>query len=88
MRTHPAIRELAVVGCPDPEWGEVPVAVVVSDEEIGHRDVVDHLDGRIARYKFPKATLRADSLPRNAMGKIVVEKLREQVVDGSLEFSS
>lgn len=88
LRTHPAIREVAVAGRPDPEWGEVPVAVVVSDSEIGHRDVLCHLEGRIARYKRPRATFRVDSLPRNAMGKVVVEKLRELVAAGPLDFSS
>ena len=88
LRTHPEVREIAVAGRPDPEWGEVPVAVVVSDAEIGHRDVLDHLEGRIARYKRPRATLRVDSLPRNAMGKVVVEKLRELVAAGPLDISS
>lgn len=76
LRDHPAIREVAVVGRPDPKWGEVPVAVVVSDAAIAQPDVADYLQGRIARYKHARDTVRVDALPRNAMGKVVAEEVR------------
>ncbi|MBA5777200.1 AMP-binding protein [Stappia sp. F7233] len=80
------IGEAAVVGCPDPRWGEVPVAVVVTKP--GHsRDekaVLSVFDGRLARYKHPKAVVFADELPRNALGKIRVDlvKIMARASDG------
>jgi acyl-CoA synthetase (AMP-forming)/AMP-acid ligase II len=79
LRAHPAIAEIAVVGMPDAEWGEVPAAVVVTKP--GATLTLDELrsfcEGRIARYKQPRRlVLRATPLPRNASGKVLKQELR------------
>ena len=76
LRLHPAVSEVAVVGRPDPRWGEVPVAVVVSDRQRG-AEILAALDGNIARYKRPKDIRFVDALPRNAMGKVVAAEVRK-----------
>ncbi len=76
-----AIREAAVVGKPDKKWGEVAVAVAVrtSDNEIDEADVLALFDGTLARFKHPKEVVFTDGLPRNAMGKILKDELRQMV---------
>lgn len=71
------ITEAAVVGRPDPKWGEVPVAVVaLSDDSLSCEAILAAFQGQLARYKHPKDVLFVSALPRNAMGKVVVEALR------------
>ncbi len=83
---HPDIVECAVVGLADDRWGEVPVVAVVPREgaALAAEDVVGFLDGRLARYKFPRGVVFAEALPRNAMGKLQKAALRRAVETGSL----
>jgi indoleacetate---CoA ligase len=78
---HPAIVEACVVGCPDERWGEAVVAAVVlkPGARLSAADVIAMLDGRIARYKQPRAVRFMDSLPRTALGKVQREELRAVV---------
>jgi len=74
---HPGVRDVAVVGRPDPEWGESVVAFVVP---VGAPPPVEQLDrtclDRIARYKRPKEYRFLDALPTNNYGKVVKRELR------------
>ena len=78
---HPAIVEACVVGCPDERWGEAVVAAVVLKPgvRLSAAEVMAMLDGRIARYKQPRAVRFMDSLPRTALGKVQREQLRAVV---------
>ena len=76
LREVPGIVEVAVVGRSDPKWGEVPVAVVVASDGMAANMVLEPLQGRLARYKHPKDVVFVDALPRNAMGKVVVDDVR------------
>jgi len=76
LSEHGGVREVSVVGRPDPEWGEVVVAYVVGDSKIA-----PELDGlcldRIARFKRPRDYVFVESLPKNGYGKILKTELRE-----------
>lgn len=77
LRGHPAIREVSVVGRQDERWGEVPVAVVVKkDATMTRKDVLSAYEGRLARFKHPKDVVFVDALPRNAMGKVLVDAVK------------
>jgi fatty-acyl-CoA synthase len=79
LRVHPAIAEVAVVGRPNPTWGEVPVAVIVVRAALAEKEVYQAFDGKLARYKHPKDIVFVDTLPRNAMGKVVAAEVRKMI---------
>jgi fatty-acyl-CoA synthase len=75
------VSEVAVIGIPDEKWGEVGRAVVVLKEgqPLGEAEILDHLRGRLARYKIPKRVVFIDRLPRNAAGKVLKTELRDRL---------
>ena len=73
---HARVREVLVIGRPDPEWGEVVVAYVVGEAERSELDALC-LNG-IARFKRPKEYVFVDALPKNNYGKIIKTELRER----------
>ena len=74
----PGVVESAVIGVPHADFGEGVVAVLVVDGDPPPQAEVDaFLLGRLARYKQPKAVVCVDALPRNAMGKVQKNALRE-----------
>jgi fatty-acyl-CoA synthase len=72
------VAEVAVVGRSDERWGEAVVAVVVAAEgvRLTPESIAGMLDGRVARYKFPRDVVFVDALPRTALGKVKREDLR------------
>ena len=75
----PEVSEVAVIGVPHPDFGEGVVAVVGPvGEEVSLGAVERALGGRLARFKQPKQVLNVDALPRNAMGKVQKNVLRER----------
>jgi long-chain acyl-CoA synthetase len=73
---HARVREVSVIGRPDPQWGEVVVAYVVGEVD---RDELDALClNGIARFKRPKDYVFVDALPKNNYGKILKTELRER----------
>ena len=74
---HPGVAEVAVVGAPDEEWGEVVVAFVVGAVEPAELDA--HLLERIARFKRPKRYVFVAALPKNSYGKVLKRDLRNQL---------
>ena len=79
LHEHPQIAECAVIGVPDETWGEVGRAFVVvrPGARLSLADVLEHLDGRLARYKRPATVVLVDELPHNASGKLIKSRLRE-----------
>jgi acyl-CoA synthetase (AMP-forming)/AMP-acid ligase II len=82
LLTHPAVAEVAVLGVPDPKWGEVGVAVVVVRDGVAcdAAALLGHLEGRCARYRWPRQIVFWDALPKSAYGKITKKDVREQLV--------
>lgn len=79
--THGAVSEVAVLGVPDPVWGEVGVAVCVMRDgtTASESDILAFLDGKMSRYKMPKRVLFWDALPKSAYGKITKKMVREEL---------
>ena len=76
----PGVTESAVIGLPHRDFGEGVTAVVVPSgpDAISEKDVLAALDGRLARFKQPKRVLFMDELPRNTMGKVQKNLLRDR----------
>ena len=75
----PGVVESAVIGVPHADFGEGVTAVVVCNKgaEISEASVLSALDGRLAKFKMPKRVFVVDELPRNAMGKVQKNILRD-----------
>ncbi len=80
LLAHEAVFDVAVIGVPDDQWGERPKAFVVlkPDREASEAELIDHVRGRIARYKAPKAVELLVELPRTSTGKVQKYELRER----------
>jgi fatty-acyl-CoA synthase len=83
LLTHPAVAEVAVLGVPDPKWGEIGVAVVVKREgaALDAGALMAHLEGRCARYRWPHHVFFWDALPKSGYGKITKKDIRQQLVE-------
>ncbi|MFJ5830703.1 AMP-binding protein [Streptomyces sp. NPDC093089] len=82
LAEHPAVSEVAVVGLPDPVWGEAVTAVVVlrpGADRPTERELVDFTRDRIASYKKPRRVHFVDALPRNPNGKVLKRELRARM---------
>jgi malonyl-CoA/methylmalonyl-CoA synthetase len=77
----PGVVESAVVGVPHPDFGEAVTAVVVKQKgaALDEAAVVAHVKGQLANFKVPKRVVFVDDLPRNAMGKVQKNILRDQL---------
>jgi len=78
--THPAVDEVAVIGIPDPEWGQEVMAVVVLKKGASatDEDISEHCRERLASFKRPRYVEFIDELPRTSTGKILKRVLREK----------
>jgi fatty-acyl-CoA synthase len=69
---HPAVAEACVVGVPHEKWGESGVAVLVLEPgaQVSSADLLSHLDGRLAKYKWPNSFVFWNELPKSGYGKV------------------
>src|ERR1700759_4071258 len=79
----PGVIESAVIGVPHADFGEGVTAVVVCNKgaAVTEASVLQALDGRLAKFKMPKRVIVVDELPRNAMGKVQKNVLRDAYAD-------
>ena len=84
LRTHPSVRDCAVVGVPDPAWGDrVCAAVVTTGEAAAPDGLTAFLKERLAPWKVPKEIRVVEDLPRNAMGKVTKPAVKDLFESGS-----
>jgi len=83
LYTHPAVLEAAVVGQPDPVFGEQPVAFVTLRPgfSVVPEDLIEHCRQSLARYKVPREVYIEQTVPKNAVGKIAKPVLRQRLRD-------
>ncbi|MFH0957617.1 MAG: AMP-binding protein [Pseudomonadota bacterium] len=79
VRQHPLVKDVAVIGVPDSQWGEAIKAVCVLEPGswLSEADLIDFVAGKIARFKKPRYVVYVDELPRNASGCVDRNKVRE-----------
>ena len=78
--THPAIVEAAVIGVPNQKWGEIPRAYVVVSQGayLSEEDVISFCKEHLAAYKAVKEVIFIEQLPRNAVGKVLKNTLKDK----------
>jgi acyl-CoA synthetase (AMP-forming)/AMP-acid ligase II len=76
---HPAISECAVIGLPDPKWGENVCAVVTlrAGQRATESEIIEHTKALIASYKKPKTVVFVEALPKLVTGKVNKVELRQ-----------
>ena len=81
MLTHPAVAEVAVLGVPDPAWGESGVAVVVLEEgqSAAEKELLAHLDGKLSKYKWPRRVFFWREIPKSGYGKVPKHLIRQEL---------
>jgi len=89
---HEAVSEAAVLGVPDPKWGEAGVAVVVPRQAsnpgseggangVGEAELLGYLEGRLAKYKWPRRIFMWEALPKSGYGKVPKHLIRQTLFD-------
>ena len=86
LLTHPALHEVAILGVPNPKWGEVGLAVCVPKPgcSIGESEIAEFLAARVAKYKQPQHFVFLDEMPKTNVGKITKKLLRQELADRNL----
>ncbi|MEL7529098.1 MAG: AMP-binding protein, partial [Pseudomonadota bacterium] len=86
LLAHPDISEIAILGIPDPQWGEIGLAVCVAGagKIVTEAELSAFLSGKIARYKMPARYLFIEEMPTSAYGKITKKLVREHLQEKGL----
>ena len=81
--THPKVSDVQVIGVPDEQYGEAVMACVIlkEGESMTEQEMMDFVRAHMARLKVPKYVEFVDDFPKNAAGKILKYKMREQAVE-------
>jgi fatty-acyl-CoA synthase len=81
LHDHPAVASAALIGLPDPKWGEMPVAVLIAKQNraLTPDEIVEFCSGKLARYKIPKRVVFVEEFPLLASGKVFKRALVEEI---------
>ncbi len=79
IMSHPAVVEAAVIGVAHERWGEAPLACVVRAEgaDVTEEDILEHLQGKVAKWQLPKGVVWIDEVPKTSVGKFSKKTLRD-----------
>lgn len=77
LRTHPSIKDCAVVGLDNEEWGELVAAAITTNEDIETNVINSWIRERIPAYRVPRKYVILKELPRNAMGKVTKNDIKK-----------
>ena len=80
---HAAVAEAAVIGLPHPKWDERPLLIIVlkAGTNPSKQELLDHLEGRVAKWWMPNDVVFVEEIPHTATGKIQKLTLRQQFKD-------
>jgi acyl-CoA synthetase (AMP-forming)/AMP-acid ligase II len=80
LYSYPKIEEVAVIGIPDPDWGQEPRAIVVlkKGQKATAEEIVEYCRQKLSSFKRPRSVVFVNELPRNPMGKVLKRVLREK----------
>ena len=79
LRRHPQIKECAVIGIPDKEWGEiVGASLITTNETVDFEQIKKWLKELLPAYKIPRKFIIQDELPRNTLGKVTKKVLKKE----------
>lgn len=81
LHDHQAVTSAALIGLPDPKWGETPVAVIIPRAgcDVTADEIINFCAGKLARYKIPRHVFFVEEFPLLASGKILKRLLKEQI---------
>ncbi|MFZ4433893.1 MAG: AMP-binding enzyme, partial [Microthrixaceae bacterium] len=83
IMAHPAVAEAAVIGVSHPKWSERPLACVVvkPDATLTPEELIEFLDGRVAKWWLPDDVVFIDEVPKTSVGKFSKKDLRDRFAD-------
>jgi O-succinylbenzoic acid--CoA ligase len=84
LTQFPGVREAAVFGLPDIEWGQIVATAIVVDSQVSPTELTRWISGKIASFKTPRVVFTVEELPRTASGKVQSHKLREMFAPSNL----
>ena len=90
LMAHPEVAEACVVGVPDEQWGERPLATVVlaEGEQVDVEELRDFLADTVARWQLPERWAFIEAVPKTSVGKFDKKVLRRRYADGELEVTT
>ena len=80
LRSHPAVDEAAIIGIPDLDWGERVRAIIVLNphQVFDETEIIEFCKSKISSFKKPESVIVTDQLPRNSLGKVLKNVLRDE----------